>query len=221
MSALADNLAHVRERVAAAAKRAGRQESEIVLVAVTKKQPASAIAEALAAGATDIGENYVQEAQAKREKIKAGRWHLLGHLQSNKAKEAVMLFDLIQSIDSVKLGQAVGLQAQRQGRTQPILLQVHLGNEETKSGFPPDEALEAAAELAAIPGLALRGLMGIAPYGQDARPYFRQIKGLYDALPGENRQILSIGMTGDFETAIEEGATMIRVGTAIFGPRDQ
>lgn len=219
MSAIADNLAHVQERMVAAAQRSGRQAREVTLVAVTKKQPAYAIAEALAAGVSDIGENYVQEVQAKRDEIEAGRWHLLGHLQSNKAKLAISIFDLIQSVDSVKLGQAIGFQAQGQGRTQEVLLQVHLGEEETKSGFPPAEVRDAAEKLAAIPHLALRGLMGIAPNGRDARPYFRQIKALYDALPQENRQILSIGMTGDFETAIEEGATMIRVGTAIFGPR--
>jgi len=221
VSAIADNIARVQQRIAEAANRAGRQESEITLVAVTKKQPVSVIAEALAVGLLDIGENYVQEAQEKRDAIGAGRWHLLGHLQSNKAKFAVSIFDLIQSVDSVKLAQAIGAQAQGRGKTQAILLQVHLGGEETKTGFAPAEALDAAGQLAAIPGLALRGLMGIAPNGVDARPYFRDLRRLYDALSAAHRQILSMGMTGDFETAIEEGATMIRVGTAIFGPRLQ
>jgi len=219
MTVISDNLAQVNERIAQAAGRTGRQLSDITLVAVTKKQPAAAIIEALAAGIADIGENYVQEAADKRDQIALGRWHLLGHLQSNKARVAVTLFDLIQSVDSVKLALAIGTQALRTGKTQAILLQVHLGDEETKFGVLPATVASAAAEIAVLPGIALRGLMGIAPFGEDSRPYFRQMRVLFEALPADNRQILSLGMTGDFETAIEEGATMVRIGTAIFGPR--
>ena len=224
MSDIADNISRLRERIAAAAERSGRNASDITLVAVTKKQSAAAVIEALTAGVADIGENYVQETTDKQgllwpSQIQSAQWHLLGHLQSNKAKQAIALFDLIQSVDSVKLAQALGRQAQAVGKPQDILLQVHLGEEETKTGLPPAEALEAAGEMAAMPGLDLKGLMGIAPYGQDARPYFQQLRALFDQLPLANRQMLSMGMTGDFETAIEEGATMIRVGTAIFGPR--
>ncbi len=219
MSAIADNLARLNEQIAVAAARAGRRPDEITLVAVTKKQPASAVAEALAAGATDIGENYVQEAAEKRAEVGGGRWHLLGHLQGNKAKLAVSLFDLIQSVDSIKLARTLGGHAQGVGKTQDVLLQVHLGDEATKTGLPPEGARDAAQEIAAVPGISLCGLMGIAPGGVDPRPHFRDLRRLFEALPAENRRTLSMGMSGDFEAALEEGATMIRVGTAIFGAR--
>lgn len=224
MSAVADNLKRLHEQIAVAAERAGRRPEEITLIAVTKKQPATAILETQAAGVTEVGENYVQETVEKQgllwpSQIKAARWHLLGHLQSNKAKLAVSLFDLIQSIDSVKLAQALGRHAQAAGKTQDILLQVHLGDEATKTGLPPDQAINAAQEIASVEGVALRGLMGIAPFGVAPRPHFRDLCRLFEALPSANRQVLSMGMSGDFECAIEEGATMVRVGTAIFGVR--
>lgn len=220
MMMISDNLARVNDRIAKAAERAGRYFSDITLVSVTKKQPVSAVLEALSAGATDLGENYVQEAADKREQIASGRWHLLGHLQSNKAKDAIALFDLIQSVESVKLARAIGTHAQAVGKTQAVLLQVHLGEEATKFGLLPETVRDAAAEIATIPGITLCGLMGIAPFGVEARPYFRQLRELLEALPAAHRQMLSMGMTGDFETAIEEGATLIRIGTAIFGPRN-
>jgi len=219
VSAVADNLKRLNEQIAVAAARAGRRPDEITLVAVTKKQPAAAIAEALAAGAVDIGENYVQEAAAKRVEVRGGRWHLLGHLQGNKAKQAVSLFDLIQSVDSVKLAQALGKYAQAAGKVQDVLLQVHLGDETTKTGLPPDQVQDTAQEIAAVTGIGLRGLMGIAPFGVDPRPHFRDLRRLFERLPPANRHVLSIGMSSDFEPAIEEGATMVRVGTAIFGAR--
>ncbi len=217
MSEIADNIARVRQQIAEAAARAGRSPEEVTLVAVTKKKPASAVLEALTAGVAAVGENYVQETEEKRAHVSGGSWHLLGHLQSNKAKLAVSLFDLIQSIDSVKLAAALSRQAE--GKPQAILLQVHLGDEETKTGLPPAEALDAAAQIAALPNLALQGLMGIAPNGVDPRPYFQELKRLFDQLPASNRQVLSMGMSGDFEAAVEEGATLVRVGTAIFGTR--
>jgi len=222
MTEIADNIARVREKIAKASARAGRSPDEVTLVAVTKKKPAAAVIDALAAGVTAVGENYVQEAEEKRgllwpSQIAAADWHLLGHLQSNKAKLAVSLFDLIQSVDSMRLAAALS----RQGAKNPqaILLQVHLGDEETKTGLPPEKTLDAAAEIAALPNLSLQGLMGIAPNGTDPRPYFQELKRLFDQLPAANRQILSMGMSGDFGTAIEEGATLVRVGTAIFGAR--
>ncbi len=217
MTEIADNIARVREKIAKASARAGRSPDEVTLVAVTKKKPPSAVLDALAAGVTDVGENYVQEAEEKRGQVLGGSWHLLGHLQSNKAKLAVSLFDLIQSVDSMRLAAALS----RQGAKNPqaILLQVHLGDEETKTGLPPEKTLDAAAEIAALPNLSLQGLMGIAPNGTDPRPYFQELKRLFDQLPAANRQILSMGMSGDFGTAIEEGATLVRVGTAIFGAR--
>ena len=217
MSEIGDNINRVRDAITKAADQAGRRPEEITLVAVTKKKPVSAVLEALAAGVYNVGENYVQEAAEKREEVTEGRWHFLGHLQSNKAKLAVSLFDLIESVDSIKLAQALGKQAAEQ--RQDILVQVHLGDEETKSGFAPNRALDAAAEIAVIPNVRLIGFMGIAPNSTDPRPYFQQMKRLFDRLPAENRQVLSMGMSGDFETAIEEGATSVRVGTAIFGAR--
>jgi len=219
MTTIADNFRSVNERIAGAASRAGREFSDITLVAVTKKQSMAAIMEVLSAGATDIGENYVQEAADKRESVLSARWHLLGHLQSNKAKVAVALFDLVQSVDSLKLARALGVQAQASGKEQKILLQVHLGDEETKFGLLPETVADSAAEIAELPGVTLHGLMGIAPNGVEARPYFQQLRAIFEALPAKNAQILSMGMTGDFESAIEEGATLIRIGTAIFGPR--
>lgn len=219
MSAITDNLRRVNEQIAAAAERAGRKPEEITLVAVTKKQSAATVAEALAAGADDVGENYVQEAAEKRVHVLGGRWHLMGHLQSNKAKLAVSLFDLIQSVDSMKLAQALGRHAQAADTTQAILLQVHLGDEETKIGLPPDQVRDVAAGIAAVQGVELRGLMGIAPNGAAPRPFFRELRRLFEALPEDSRQTLSMGMSGDFEAAIEEGATMVRIGTAIFGAR--
>jgi len=216
---LADRLAHVQEQIGAAALRAGRAPEDITLVVVTKRQPVASIAEALAAGALDLGENYVQEAAEKRGDIQGGRWHLMGHLQSNKVRQAVSLFDMVQSVDGVKLARTLGRYAQEQGKTQDVLLQVLLGDEETKSGLASELVGEAAGEIAAVPHIALRGLMGIAPLAGDPRPHFRHLRRLFEALPAGNRHTLSMGMSGDFESAIEEGATMVRIGTAIFDPR--
>lgn len=219
MSTIAHNIGRVRQRIDAAARGAGRAPDDVTLVVVTKKQPAAALAEALAAGASDLGENYVQEAADKRGDVPGGRWHLMGHLQSNKARQAVAVFDVVQSVDGVKLARTLGRHAGERGKTQDILLQVMLGDEETKSGMAPELVGEAAAEIAGVPHVALRGLMGIAPAGVDPRPHFRHLRRLFEALPIGSRHTLSMGMSGDFECAIEEGATMVRVGTAIFGPR--
>ena len=219
MNTIAENAAQVREKIAVAAKRAGRSPEDITLVAVSKKQPAEAVAEALAAGLTQFGENYVQEAADKRAQVTGGAWHLIGHLQSNKARLAVTLFDLIQSVDSLKLAREIGRQAQALGRTQAVLLQVHLGDEDTKTGVPPELALETAAALADIEGLALHGLMGVPPMGVNPRPYFEQARVLFEQIAPPARQTLSLGMSGDYEAAIEEGATLVRVGTALFGAR--
>ncbi len=216
---LAENAARVREQIAAAAARAGRSPEGITLVAVSKRQTAEAVTEALAAGLTQFGENYVQEAADKRALVNGGTWHLIGHLQSNKAKLAVTLFDLIQSVDSLKLAREIGRQAQAIGKTQAVLLQVHLGDEDAKTGIPPEAALEIAGALTEIQGLELRGLMGVPPLGEDPRPYFAQARTIFEQMAPAARQTLSLGMSGDYEAAIEEGATLVRVGTAIFGAR--
>ena len=198
----------------------------MTLTAVTKTQPSASIVEAYQAGVRDFGENYVQEALGKRHNPdldwKDTTWHFIGHLQSNKAREVVGRFDLIESIDSVTLAREIGRRAQAKGQAAPILLEVKLDPIPAKFGILPDQVLEAAAEIRQIAGLELRGLMGMAPFGLDAeqvRPYFQQLHTLYAALPPECQQVLSMGMTGDFETAIEEGATHVRIGTAIFGQR--
>ncbi len=221
LEGLSENLGQILDRITSASRRAGRSPDEITLVAVTKKQTSQVVKQAFDAGLLNFGENYVQEASDKREALAnhGCRWHLIGHLQTNKSRAAVDIFDLIQSVDSVRLARQVAKQAETRGKTQNILLQVHLGDESTKTGFSPDVVIEAAHEILGTPGVVLQGLMGIAPQHEDPRRYFRILRGLFESLPGTSQMILSMGMTGDFETAIEEGATMVRIGTALFGAR--
>jgi len=220
------NLDHIRERIAQAAARAGRDPSEITLVAVSKTKPCEAIREAISAGATILGENRVQEAETKIAELHdlPVAWHLIGHLQTNKANKAVHLFDLIHSVDSPRLVEAVNRGGESIGKRQAILLQVNIAGEEQKFGTAPGE-FERLLECAlAAPAVEVRGLMVMPPFGEDpedARPYFRALRDLAVKYTGElgNRPELSMGMTGDFEVAIEEGSTMVRIGTAIFGER--
>jgi len=214
-----DNVAEVRARIAAACARAGRDASEVTLIAVTKVFPADFVEQAIAAGVTDIGENRVQEARDKKPLVQgSARWHLIGHLQSNKAKDAVRLFDVIQTVDSVELAQKIARAAETAGKRQEILLQVNIGNEEQKSGAAPAEVPALAQTLRGIDGIDLRGLMAIPPLGttEETRRYFRELRALRDEAGVEQ---LSMGMSEDFEAAIEEGATIVRVGRAIFGSR--
>jgi len=215
---VAANLAAVRIRIARAAQRAGRDPGTVHLIAVSKTKPAALVRAALAAGATDFGENYVQEAVAKRAEVGAGgRWHLIGHLQRNKAARAVETFDCIQTVDSAALGTALARHAAEQQRTIHVLVEVRLGGEATKSGVDP-EALPALLAELQLPALVVDGLMTVPPPGdpEAARPHFRTLRAL-----GERAGLreLSMGMSDDFEVAIEEGATMVRVGRAIFGAR--
>ncbi len=220
---IADNLLRVRERIAAAAQRVGRNPHDVTLVAVTKTVDAAVILEAIAAGVTDIGENYVQDSLEKHNVIGDRiRWHMIGHLQRNKAGRAVRIFDLIQSVDSLSLAQEIGKRASSMGKVQEVLIEVNISGEESKTGVHPDEALELAGNSAQVAGVKVLGMMGIAPFTDDAaavRRSFALLRNLWDALPDENRRWLSMGMTSDFEAAIEEGSNMVRVGTAIFGPR--
>ncbi len=244
METLTERLTAVRERIAAAARRVNRDPATIRLVGVTKAHPVEVIRAALDAGLSDIGENRVQEAEAKMAALAAERhrltWHLIGHLQTNKAKKAAMLFDMVHSVDSLRLAQildryAAEVRREAQGRL-PILLQVNVSGEATKSGFAlrgwethPDiyERFCADVEqILALPHLDVRGLMTIAPWRPDpeqARPVFRAVRRLRDDLaqrfPAAAWRDLSMGMTDDFEVAIEEGATIVRVGRAIFGER--
>ena len=210
------NIAALETRIASACARAGRARSDVTLVAVTKTFPASDVEHAIAAGMTDVGENKVQEARDKRPVVTGNaRWHLIGHLQSNKAKDAVRAFDVIQTIDSIELAERVARLAEA---PKEILLQVNVGREAQKSGVAPSDAQALAKRIAAIPELRLSGLMTIPPAGEaeEMRPYFRELKAMRDDL---GLSELSMGMTDDFEVAIEEGATIIRVGRAIFGAR--
>lgn len=215
---VAANLAGVRARIAAAAARAGRAPAAVRLIAVAKTKPAALVAAAIAAGVTDIGENYVQEAIAKRAAAGAGaRWHLIGHLQRNKAARAVQSFDCIQTLDSAALAAAVARHAAALGRTVPVLIEVNLGGEAGKSGVAPD-ALPALLAAARAASLQVEGLMTVPPAGEAeaARPYFRRLRELAGRA---GLRELSMGMSDDFEVAIEEGATMVRIGRALFGAR--
>ena len=219
---LSQRLASIRERISAAAERAGRDASEVALVAVSKTHPSSAVSEVLAAGQTVFGENKVQEAEWKRPEVGAGTWHLIGHLQSNKARKAVKVFDVIESVDSLDLAQRLERICAEEGRERlPVYVQVDLAGEETKTGADESELGSIVDFLKTSSHLELKGLMTIPPFLDDVeqvRPYFRRLRELRDALvPGGG---LSMGMSNDFEVAIEEGATLVRVGTAIFGERN-
>lgn len=224
---IAQNLQAVRERMAQAARAAGRDPAGVRLVAVSKMHSAGEVAQALSAGQTLFGENYVQEAQSKIAQVGPGaRWHFIGHLQGNKARLAAQLFDMVESVHSLKLAQALDRHCQELGRTLPVLLQVNLGGEAQKSGCQPEEAPALALALAALPGLRLKGLMTMPPFFDDpaqARPIFAGLRrlaaSLAPGLPPGCMDELSMGMSGDFEAAIAEGSTLVRVGTAIFGRR--
>jgi pyridoxal phosphate enzyme (YggS family) len=227
---IAENLARVRERVASAAHRAGRGESEVKLMAVCKTFPADAIRDAYVAGQRLFGENRVQEFAEKAPRVAdlaEPEMHLIGHLQSNKANKAAELFHAVDSVDSLKLAERLNAAAERLGKQLPVLIEVNVGGEEAKSGVDPTEEAVGAI-LAAVPSLAsleFRGLMTVPPYTEDpeaARPYFRRLRELRDEVAkrrGIQLQELSMGMSHDFEVAIGEGSTCVRVGTAIFGER--
>jgi PLP dependent protein len=216
---IAANVAMVERRIAAACRRAIRARDEVLLVAVSKTFPAADVDAAIAAGMSDLGENRVQEARDKQPGVTGtARWHLIGHLQSNKAKDAVRLFDVIQTVDSIDLGHKLARAAEAAGKRQEILIEVNVGREPQKAGVDPADVAALAKELQALPSLHLTGLMTIPPHGEgDAmRPFFRELRAMRDDLGLEE---LSMGMTDDFEVAIEEGATIVRVGRAIFGSR--
>ncbi|HEX3580934.1 MAG TPA: YggS family pyridoxal phosphate-dependent enzyme [Thermoanaerobaculia bacterium] len=214
---IAAHLAAVNARIEAACMKAGRKREEVTLVAVSKTFPAEAVTNAIAAGATHVGENKVQEAREKKPLVQGNaRWHLIGHLQSNKAKDAVRLFDVIETVDSVELAEKLGKAALAIGKKQEILIQVNVGREEQKSGADPTDVPALAREMAGIDGISLRGLMAIPPFDQEPRPYFRSMRELQQRTGVAE---LSMGMSEDFEIAIEEGSTIVRVGRAIFGAR--
>jgi hypothetical protein len=222
-------LSQIEARIRRAAEAAGRSPDAVRLVAVSKTKPIQMIREAIDAGVTDIGENYIQEA---REKFSAlgtlpVSWHFIGHLQANKAKYAVRIFDLIHSVDSVKLARELDRQAEKIGKTQDILIQVNLSGEASKSGIPAEAARTVLEQIAPLSHIRVRGLMTLPPFFDDpekARPFFRALRLLRDEIgetDASNVMLdeLSMGMTGDFEAAIAEGATLVRIGTALFGSR--
>lgn len=223
-----ENLAEVERKVCAACERAGRSRDEVTLIAVSKTKPVSMIEELLQVGTRDFGENKVQELVDKYEQLPGDiRWHLIGHLQRNKVKYIVNKTCLIHSVDSLRLAETISQEAQKKGVTVPILIEVNVAEEESKFGVTPGETEELIRQIAPLPGVLVRGLMTIAPFVEDPeenRVHFSNLKKLCVDIKGENidnvtMNVLSMGMTGDYEVAIEEGATMIRVGTGIFGER--
>ena len=227
IAVIAENLARVRERMARALERAGRRADEITLVAVSKTFPAEAIRAGFEAGLRHFGENRVQEWDAKLPQVVdlQATWHLIGHLQSNKARRAAHIFHCVDSVESLSLAQKLDAAASAEGKRLPLLIEVHLGAEATKSGVSEGELPALAEAIAGQSNLELRGLMTVPPFFEDCervRPYFKKLHDLRESLNrrlGRSLSALSMGMSHDFEIAIEEGATEIRVGSAIFGER--
>ena len=229
MSEIKGNLENVRERIAEICEKSGRAAADVKLIAVSKTKPLPDLEEAYACGCRDFGENKVQELVEKYEALpKDIRWHMIGHLQRNKVKYIVDKVFLIHSVDSLRLVQEIEKEAAKHERTVNILIEVNVAGEESKFGVTPESVLELVKEIAQTPHIRVRGLMTIAPYVEDAeenRPYFEKIKKIYVDIIHKNidnvfMEELSMGMTGDYEVAISEGATYIRVGTGIFGERN-
>lgn len=222
---VADNVRRVRERIAAASERAGRT-APVTIVAVTKTHGPEAARAAAAAGLVDCGENRVQELAAKRAAAVPGvAWHLIGHLQRNKVKQALPLIDMIHAVDSLRIAEALSAEAVTAGRRLRALVQVNASGEETKGGFAADAAMADVVRIAALPGLRVEGLMTMAPFTSDERVLrrtFSTVRRLSEscaAVPGYSASHLSMGMSNDFELAVEEGSTMVRLGTVLFGER--
>jgi len=227
---LIGSISSIYKRISHAAMRAGRNPEEVKLIAVTKTVTVQQIKEAIDAGLRTLGENRIQEAKAKIEELSADStmpsvsWHLIGHLQKNKAKYAVRLFDLIHSLDSAELAEELNSQAEKIGKVQEVLMEVKLSPEETKHGVAKTDLPEFLKMVQTLKHLRLRGLMTVPPffeYPEEVRPYFRELRALRDEAEAAGYHLpeLSMGMSNDFEVAIEEGATMVRIGTAIFGER--
>ena len=227
---ITQNIGEIRGRMAAAAARSGRKPEDVLLIAVTKLHEPDEIEEAIAAGVTDIAENKVQEIQKKFDQIHSPvNWHLIGHLQTNKVKYIIDKVVMIHSVDSVHLAQEIDKRAAAAGKTMDVLLQVNAAHEESKFGLDPKDVPQVMREiLDTCPNVRIRGLMHMAPWSDDPeeiRPYFKEVKDLFDTLaevdhPNADFKYLSMGMSHDYETAIEEGANIVRIGTSIFGERD-
>jgi PLP dependent protein len=223
---IAQNVENIRRRIASACNRVGRSPEEVTLVAVSKTVDSDAIREAVRAGCCELGENYIQELREKREQLldEGIRWHFIGHLQTNKIKYIIDWVQMIHAVDSLHLGQELSRSAEKSNRTVDLLVEVNTSGESSKFGVSPDSAIEFVRQLRAIPRLNVRGLMTMGPFlpdPEDSRPAFRTLQKLRNTLQddGMDLPVLSMGMTNDFEVAIEEGATIVRIGTAIFGSR--
>jgi pyridoxal phosphate enzyme (YggS family) len=223
---LADNLEKVQQRLRAACDRAGREANSVTLLAVTKSHPPEVVQAAAKLGLIFFGENKVQEAKVKIPLCPGNlRWHMIGHLQSNKCRDAVELFKMIQSVDSLSLAQEINKRAEQAARTMPVLMEVNVAGEASKFGYQPEQLLAELKQLNALPRIEIHGLMAVPPWSAEAektRPHFRrlrEIKARCEQILGAPLPHLSMGMSGDFEIAIEEGSTMVRIGTELFGPR--
>ncbi len=223
---ISDNLHSIQQRIGAACERCGRDTDSVTLLAVSKTHPAEVIAEAVGLGVIFFGENKVQEAKAKIPNCPGrARWHFIGHLQSNKCRDAVELFEMIESVDSLSLAQEINKRAEAAGKTMPILLEVNVAGEASKFGYKPEQMLADLEAINALPRVEINGLMAVPPWSPSAessRPHFKRLHALKhraESALGAPLPHLSMGMSGDFEVAIEEGATIVRVGTALFGER--
>lgn len=231
MAGIADRVKEVEERIAEAARRSKREPQEITLIAASKAAPLNAVLEAINVGIRHIGENRVQEALQKYASIRGQlvkshgiHWHFIGHLQSNKAKKVISFFDLVQSVDSLELATALSRHAEAEGKIQRCLIQVNFAGEATKFGCAPEQAEQFLNQASQWPSLRWQGLMGIAPWAEDPeslRPFFRGFRAFFEKWRPRFLEppILSLGMSHDYQVAIEEGSTMVRMGTALFGPR--
>jgi hypothetical protein len=228
MSAVKDNIKKIRDNITEAALKAGRNASDVRLMAVTKTVDDERIMEAIEADVSIIGENYVQEARRKIEKMgKNVEWHMIGHLQSKKSKDAVRLFDMIHSIDRIKLARELDKRSKMAERITKILIEVNISGEETKSGVRKEDAITLVKDISTLENLSIQGLMTMPPWfddPEDARPYFVALRETRDRIIEENipnveMRELSMGMSGDYQVAVEEGATIVRIGTSIFGER--
>ncbi len=229
MDYLKQNIQQVKSKIKAAAERSGRNWEDIHLIAVTKNFSAEVVQAAVDNGIVLLGENRVQEAKSKIDLVKGDvKWHLIGHLQRNKVKTAIELFSMIQSLDSFRLAEEIQKRAEQAERVIDVLVQVNIGREKTKYGIDPDDTESFVKEVAQLPNLKIRGLMTIAPFKEDpedVRLYFRQLYNIFESLKEKSirnvsMEYLSMGMSHDFEVAIEEGANMVRIGTGIFGARE-
>jgi PLP dependent protein len=225
----ASNIRVIQERIVAAATRAGRNPVDIQLMAVSKTVPPERIRQAMEAGVKIFGENYVQEAREKIPAVgQAAEWHMIGHLQTNKVKYVINLFDWVHSVDRLELARELDKRSGQHDRKLNVLIEVNVSGEESKNGVEPSQVMELVRQVSVLPNLSVRGLMTMPPYSDDpetSRPYFKALHKLHDdisaaAIPGVVMDELSMGMTDDFEVAIEEGATIVRVGRAIFGERN-